>query len=115
MQTVLGRIITTGLVVLLATAAAAAAQKKQPPPSGAQIDSSGFDVFEAGSNEHKAGHVEEAIKLYDRALEIEPDLWNAHYGRGVALLQLGRAAEAEKSLRRAVEIEGEIAAPHAAL
>lgn len=114
MHKVLGRFIAIALAALLA-GTALGAQKPEPAPSGSQIDSSGFDLYEAGQKEHREGHLDKAIELYDKALEIEPELWHAYYQRGIAFLQLNRPADAEKLLRRATEIEGEIAAPHAAL
>ncbi len=48
------------------------------------------------------GHIDEALAAYGRALAIEPDLAEAHWARGQALLLLGRFAEgwAEYEWRR---------------
>ena len=86
----------------------------QKPPAP-QIDTRGLDAFEEGQRAHQQGRVTDAIALYDKAIELDTELWGAHYQKGVALLQLGKPIEAEKSLRRAVEIEQEFAAAHAAL
>lgn len=106
MYRLLGRIIAASLAALLSAALCVAAQK---------IDSSGIDLFEAAQQAYSQGHLDETLKLCDRTLEVEPDNLNALYLRGIVLMQLGKPADAERSLRQAVEIEGEIAAPHAAL
>lgn len=46
----------------------------------------------------KTGRLEEAIRTYRRALELDPALSGAHYGLGFLLLRRGDAAGAEKHL-----------------
>ncbi len=100
------------LVSVYATTVRASQAQKPPAP---QIDTRGLDAFEEGQRAHQQGRLAEAIALYDKAIELDTELWGAHYQKGVALLQLGKPIDAEKSLRRAVEIEQEFAAAHAAL
>lgn len=86
----------------------------QGPPAP-QLDTRGLDAFEEGQKAHQQGRLVEAISLYDKAIELDAELWGAHFQKGVALLQSGKPKDAEVSLRRAVEIEQEFAAAHAAL
>ena len=51
------------------------------------------------------GRLEEAIKSYDKAIEIKPDNDNAWFNRGIALRQLGRLEEAIKSYDKAIKIK----------
>jgi protein O-GlcNAc transferase len=100
------------VAILLAPATAASALQAG---AASQIDARGIDLFDKGQAAHKAGRFDEAIRLYDESIAHDPEFWGSHYQRGVALLQLDRPAEAEPSLRRAVELEEEMAAAHVAL
>ena len=65
-----------------------------------------FSLFSLGNSlvvQH--GKYEEAIKSYDRAIEIDPKKTEAWYNRGDSLGKLGRHEEAIKSYDRAIEIE----------
>src|SRR5262245_44866373 len=108
MRTIWERLSTLLVVALLALSTAGAAQ--QGP-----LDSRGFELAEQARQAYKEGRIEEAIRLCEKALEVEPEEVNALLLHGIALLNLGRAAEAEPSLRKATTIEGEFAQPHAAL
>lgn len=46
----------------------------------------------------RTGRLEEAIRAYRRALEIDPSLSGAHYGLAFLLIKRGDAAGAEKHL-----------------
>ncbi|MBI1883688.1 MAG: tetratricopeptide repeat protein [Chlamydiae bacterium] len=48
---------------------------------------------------------ENALAMYDQALAADPSRAEAYTGRGQALLQLGRAWEAQKPLFKALELE----------
>lgn len=45
------------------------------------------------------------VALFSRAVRVEPDFPKGHYNLGVALLEKGEMAAAERELRRAVEID----------
>ena len=51
------------------------------------------------------GKLEEAIKWYDKALEIKPDFVDALYNKGLALYDLGKPEEAIKWYDKALEIK----------
>ena len=46
----------------------------------------------------------EAEAAFDRVLAAEPDLWEAHFGRGLLAWQRGEADAAEASFQRAIEL-----------
>ncbi|QQS45883.1 MAG: tetratricopeptide repeat protein [Acidobacteriota bacterium] len=66
-------------------------------------------AFEAGQNAHQAGNLEEAIRLYGRALEMDPGLWQAEFQRGAAYRSLGRLSEARVSITRVLGLLKEYA------
>ncbi len=51
------------------------------------------------------GRTEDAIELYDRALEIKPDDYDSLRNKGVSLTKLGRMGEAIELYDRALEIK----------
>ncbi len=116
MQGVQRAYILSLLMLVIAVGTAPATQRTRTPAAAdSQLDSRGFELFESGQRAHQQGKLDEAVKLYDQAIALEPELWTAYYQRGVALLQLGRPADAEPSLRKAVELESDFAAASAAL
>lgn len=52
-----------------------------------------------------AGNYREALRLFDLAIEADPDLEPAHYGRAMSLQGLDRLDEAEAELLRGIELE----------
>jgi tetratricopeptide (TPR) repeat protein len=93
-----------GLVVLSAIglfSLATAAQDASPTPADP------VELFNQAQDQHAKGNFQKAIDLYDQALKLEPDLAEAEFQKGSALLALGRTADAETSFRRAVGIRNE--------
>ena len=68
-------------------------------------------AFNYGSGLHRAGHFEEAARMYRRVLEMNEPGWEARtqYHLGLSLRCLGRWDEAIKCYERVLEIEPE---PH---
>src|SRR5262249_39147718 len=62
-------------------------------------------LFEAGQNEHQKGDLQKAIELYSKALERDPDLWQAEFQRGMAYVALKKTPEARGSM---IRVEGQI-------
>lgn len=54
-----------------------------------------------------AGKLDEAIETFRRAVEADPDRWDAHYGLGVALDLDGSYEEARKHLQKAIDLAPE--------
>jgi tetratricopeptide (TPR) repeat protein len=61
-------------------------------------------IFNQAQDLHEKGDLAGAVKLYEKALKIEPAFPEAEYQRGTAELALGKTAEAEKAFRRAIEL-----------
>ncbi len=72
-------------------------------------------IFNEAQNLHEKGDLAGAIKLYDKAVAIEPAFPEAHYQRGIAELALGKTSEAERSFRRAIELRPDWTLPLASL
>ena len=51
----------------------------------------------------KQGEYEEAIKAYNRVIELDPVFINAYYNRGVAKIQLKESQEAIEDFNKAIE------------
>ena len=52
----------------------------------------------------EASTLDAATATFDRAIVIEPDLWEAHFGRGIVARQRGDAIAAQTSFRRVLEL-----------
>ncbi len=55
----------------------------------------------------ESGPTAEALEHFERAVQLAPELEEAHHYYGVALLDAGRLEEAERQLARALEINGD--------
>jgi tetratricopeptide (TPR) repeat protein len=53
----------------------------------------------------EAATLDAASATFDRAIAIEPDLWEAHFGRGIVARQRGEALAAQSSFRRVLELQ----------
>jgi len=72
------------------------------------IDRSVAEIYIERGNIHKnAGRFEDALKEYNLAVLIKPELWLSHYKSGVALYYLTRLNEAETALLKAEELHPE--------
>jgi predicted O-linked N-acetylglucosamine transferase (SPINDLY family) len=63
---------------------------------------------------HQAGNLAEAARLYDEVLKAEPQRFDALYPLGIAYLQRGQFAQAERALAQAAQVNATAAEPHAA-
>ena len=61
---------------------------------------------------HKEGKIEEAEKSYKKAIELKPDLPEAHNNLSNILLKLSKIEEAEASLKKAIELKPDYAEAH---
>ena len=62
-------------------------------------------IEEANELSEQEDKLEEAVKLYRKAVEMEPELVSAWHGLGLAMGDLGRHEEAESAFRKVVELE----------
>jgi tetratricopeptide (TPR) repeat protein len=53
----------------------------------------------------EAATLDAASSTFDRVIAIEPDLWEAHFGRGIVARQRGDALAAQGSFRRVLELQ----------
>jgi tetratricopeptide (TPR) repeat protein len=72
-------------------------------------------IFNRAQDAHAGGDLARAVELYAAAIKVRPEFPEAEYQRGIALVALKRLPEAEKSLRRAVELRRDWSLPQAAL
>lgn len=73
------------------------------------------EAFEQGQNAQERGDLNTAVRLYSVVIAAEPSLFQAYYQRGVALMDLGRASEAESDLKKVIELQPDFARAHRAM
>jgi tetratricopeptide (TPR) repeat protein len=66
-----------------------------------------LDLVKQARKLNSEGRQGDAIALYEQALERSPDLFDAHYGLGIALDLAGRFADARRHFAKAIEIAPE--------
>ncbi len=97
------RAITHALAVSLILFTSLSIHAQAATQSGAD-EGDPVKLFEMGQDAHARRDYQLALKLYEEALRLKPDFPEAEYQRGAALILLERTVEAEKALRRAVEL-----------
>jgi len=70
-----------------------------------KVELSPYYYFELGNIYLNLSKNKEALKAYDKAIEIKPDFAEAWYNKGVALAKLGRYNEALKAYDKAIKIK----------
>ncbi len=60
-------------------------------------------LFDAGQEAHAAGKLEDAVKLYTQALELDASLWQAEFQRAAAYFSLNRLPEAGTAINKVLE------------
>ncbi len=69
-------------------------------------------LIDEGNAIEEAGQLDEALRLYNAAIGVAPDLARAHMNRGNILLARGNAVEALDAYQKALELEPDYAAAH---
>ena len=85
--------VLAGLLPFAAVAAAA-----QPPPGDPAA------LVRQARKANLEGRQDEAIALYREALMRAPDLYDAHYGLGIALDLSGKYTDAQRSFTKAIQL-----------
>ncbi|MDR3749150.1 MAG: hypothetical protein P4M04_13550 [Acidobacteriota bacterium] len=89
-------------ITLLISGVAQLAQTAAPPASSKTADA--LELVKQGQKLNSEGKQDEAIALYERALQMSPNLYQAEMAEGVALDLEGKYAPARQHLSKAVEI-----------
>ena len=65
-------------------------------------------LFNLANLQRQCGEFEDAVKSYERVVALSPDSWRGLLNYSVALVGLGREAEAKQALRRAFRLSGDL-------
>src|SRR5437870_5785135 len=68
-----------------------------------------IDLFNSGQDAHQHGKLEDAVKLYSQAIELDPNIYQIHYQLGIALMALKRSDEAVKSFESVTKLKPDFA------
>ena len=68
-----------------------------------------IELFNAGQDAHQHGNLNEAVKLYTQAIEVDSNIYQIHYQLGMALVSLKRPKEAIKSFENVVRLKPDFA------
>ncbi|MEO8434530.1 MAG: tetratricopeptide repeat protein [Pyrinomonadaceae bacterium] len=72
-------------------------------------------LFERGQDAHARGDYKLALEFYEEAIKLRPEFPEAELQRGQALASLNRREDAERALRRAIELRPNWVLPYAKL
>ena len=105
------RVLTKSILVLACVTLSAALIKAQPRPRAKTPAPAAKEahsqkaaaLFDAGQEAHAAGKLEDAVKLYSQALDLDSSLWQAEFQRASAYFSLKRLPEAQSSMNKVLE------------
>jgi tetratricopeptide (TPR) repeat protein len=109
------RFIMRGLVWSLLLLACSVSLHAQTTDDAADGEDDPVKIFNRAQDAHAKGDLARAIELYTAAIKVRPEFPEAEYQKGVAHVALKQTAEAEKSLRRAVQLRAGWSLPQTAL
>jgi tetratricopeptide (TPR) repeat protein len=95
------------LVFLLLCSASLPAQSPASPtpsPQPSKKDADALELVKQGEKLNSEGRQEEAVALYNRALQLSPDLYQAQLATGMALDLEGKYQEARVHLAKAIAL-----------
>jgi len=102
-------------VIFLAVVLCLSIAHAQTNASESGADDDPIEIFQQAQDAHQAGNLKRALELYDQAIKLRPGFPEAEYQRASALIMLDRLPEAEKGLRRAIELQPEWSLPYTTL
>jgi protein O-GlcNAc transferase len=82
------------------------------PPGAGGVEPSAEQLLEQGMELEQRGQAEEALRCYDAAVSLMPELARAHFNRGTILLDRGDAQQALEAFTQAVRHKPESAGAH---
>ncbi len=105
------QVLTKSILVLACLTLSAAPIQAQPrprakTPAPAAKEASpqkAAALFDAGQEAHAAGKLEDAVKLYSQALDLDSSLWQAEFQRAAAYFSLNRWPEAGSAINKVLE------------
>lgn len=106
------QVLTKSILVLACLTLSAAPIRSQPRPPRAKTPvpaaqpanaQKAAAFFDAGQEAHAAGKLEDAVKLYSQALELDSSLWQAEFQRAAAYFSLNRLSEAASAIHKVLE------------
>jgi tetratricopeptide (TPR) repeat protein len=100
---------------LLLVVACAASLHAQTADDADEAEADPVKIFNRAQDAHAQGDLARAVALYAEAIKVRPEFPEAEYQKGVAHVALKQLPEAEKSLRRAVELRRDWSLPQTAL
>ena len=92
-------LLFTAAAILFLSVSAVSAQEEEEENDGPDP----IAIFNEAQDHHEKGALEEAIRLYKKAIEIAPEFPEAELQMGNAYLSLKRHDEAEAAFRNALE------------
>lgn len=111
----LTRLLLSALVVVCAATATRAQEEFEEDADPVRIFNRGQAAHQKGVASRSREALEAAVELYDEAIKLRPEFPEAELQRALALAALERAADAERGLRRALELRPDWHAPVSAL
>lgn len=112
---ILGKKLRSAFLILQAAAIVIAFSGVKTPSQTDNEVRQAIALFEQGQNVHEKGNLDEAIRLYTKALELLPEFPEAELQRGTAYFSQKKFDDAESSFRRAVELRNEWSLAYAKL
>src|SRR5271166_6911978 len=77
---------------------------QSPTPQPSTKDTEALELVKQGQKLNSEGRQDEALALYDRALELSPNLYQAQLATGIALDLEGRYQQARQHLAKAIAL-----------
>lgn len=107
--------MTRGIVWSLIFFACVASLNAQTTEDADDDEDDPVKIFNRAQDAHAKGDLARAIELYLEAIKVRPEFPEAEFQKGIAHVALKQTAEAEKSLRRAIELRGNWSLPQTSL
>lgn len=111
------RLITLAVMSTLAATDVSwqSARRDAARGKGSNDKARAVSLFEEGQTAQERGDLNSAVRFYTDAITIDQSIFQFYYQRAIALIGLGKAADAEKDLTRVLELESGFARAHRAL
>lgn len=94
------------IATICATDASGQSTTRQANNSGATDNKvRAASLFDQGQMAQERGDLSSAIRFYTEAISLDDSIFQAYYQRAIALVGLGREADAEKDLKRVLVLE----------